>query len=421
MLIKTKAGALQYAIFVSVVIALLIVAFISVAYLQEKLRVKTSFFQETVNHTYQSFDYLAYTEIPYQQQTTLPPTENTSIIATAFKTHWGVFDLVNITTKKKKEVFTKTGLLGGRQLQRPALYLQDQHQPLVVVGDTRIEGTAYLPEQGVKRGSIAGHAYTNPQLIYGNMVRSQQKLPLFQQRAYLEKLGTNIHLENGQNIHVELQESAEISNTFSQPTKVINSSQDIDLEFITLRGNIIVQSGNKITIHPSAILTDILLLAPEIDIKDGVTGNFQAIATQKITVGKNCKLHYPTALVVTEKENQRNTSQGKESNQISIQQKSDIRGIVAFLSKNNTENYQAQILVEEHTTIIGEVYCNQNIELRGTVKGSVYTNAFIARQFGAVYKNHLYNGKIVANDIPTHYGGLSFKETQPTIVKWLNY
>jgi hypothetical protein len=69
--------------------------------------------------------------------------------------------------------------------------------------------------------------------------------------------------------------------------------------------------------------------------------------------------------------------------------------------------------------VIGEVYCNQNTELKGAVIGSVFTNNFIANQFGSVYQNHLYHGQISIDQLPEAYVGLLFNNSKQGIAKWL--
>ena len=419
---KIKAGALQYTIFISVVIALLIFAFISLSFVHQKQRIKTTYFQEVINTTNQSFEYLNHHKIPYKQQTPLPSFNPTKTSTTTYKTHWGIFDKITITTNKKKESFTKTALLAGSPLQRTALYIEDQNQPLVLVGNTHIEGTTYLPKQGVKRGTIAGHSYTGSQLIYGNIATSTNKLPQLQNSEYLRTFIKNPPI-NYKNNHTELQENTKQVYPFSKPTQLINSQNTIDLRFTTLIGNIIIHSDKKIVVHATATLKDVILIAPEIKIAEKTIGNFQALATQQITVGKNCKLSYPTALILLEKQTPQSELpiHNPENHQIYIDKNNQIKGVIAYITKNTTNNYTPQIIIEENTTITGEVYCNQNLEHKGIVKGSIYTKAFVANQFGSVYKNHLYNSKILGNDLPSQYAGLSFKETPQKIVKWLNY
>ncbi len=419
---KIRAGALQYTIFISVIIALLVFAFISLSFVQQKVRIKSTFFQEVVEATNQGFSYLAYHEIPYNQQTPLPLQLDTRVKTTANKTQWGLFDIVTVTSTKRKELFTKTAFVGSSNLERPALYLQDQNQPLVLVGNTRIEGTTYLPKQGVKRGAIAGHSYTGTQLIYGSIANSTVKPTQLQRLLSIKKFPLEI-VSKEENIFISLEENTRLVNSFLEPTKIIRSTNAITLQVVELIGNIVIHSDTKIKVHTSASLKDVILIAPQIEVLEKVSGNFQAFATKNIIVHKNTNLNYPTALILLEKNNQqqRVSYTNQENNQIHIQKNSTVKGIIAFITDNKIDNYKPQILLEEHTIVTGEVYCNQNTELKGTVKGSIYTKQFIANQFGSVYKNHIYNGKILGNDLSQHYSGLSFKKTHTTVAKWLYY
>ncbi|MCF6347006.1 MAG: hypothetical protein L3J20_01740 [Flavobacteriaceae bacterium] len=418
--IKLKAGALQYTIFISVVIALLVFAFIGLTYIQGKLRIKGLFFQEVVHAVNQSFDYLAVHKIPNNEQAVILASAENKIETTANKSHWGIFDITTITSTKGKETFTKTALLGGFQQQKTGLYLQNTNQPLVLVGNTRIEGNTYLPEQGVKRGTIAGHSYMGQQLIYGSISQSNDRLPKILNANYLKTIANEI-LSKESNVFIELEENTRLVNSFSEATKIISSNTSIDLRFVALTGNIVIHSTIKIKVYPSAKLKDVILIAPQIEILDKVSGNFQGLATKKITVGKKCELIYPTALVLIEKEKAIKQNNNEEINQIIIHKNTELKGIIAFITKDRTDNYKPQIVLEENTVITGEVYCNQNIELKGTVKGSIYTKGFIANQFGSVYKNHIYNGKILNSDLPQQYCGLSLKNTQQKVAKWLYY
>lgn len=62
---KIKAGALQYVIVVSVIIAILIFAFISLVYLYQKTNHKFNFSKEAIQNTQLGFDYLNHKDVPY--------------------------------------------------------------------------------------------------------------------------------------------------------------------------------------------------------------------------------------------------------------------------------------------------------------------------------------------------------------------
>ena len=420
--LKLKAGALQYTIFIAVVIALLVLAFISLTYTQQHFKGKTSNFLQTIHNTNAAVNYASNTQLAYNEIVKIKLLDNENDNTSIRKQHWGVFDLITATSTIKKETFTKNALLGGSLQKRPSLYLQDNNQPLVLVGDTRIEGNTLLPKQGVKRGTIAGNSYAGSQLIYGSTGLSKKNLPKLKNREYLKQLAQG-SIQFANTIPLELSENTTILNSFNDPTQLFYSNTSIDLRMIKLTGNMIVQSSSVIKIYPSAQLIDILLIAPKIEILDAVKGNFQGFATKEISVGKNCQLGYPTSLILYEKKTGsltiRNNNATEDWNHVQIASGTAIRGVVGFLSDNEINNYKPQISIDENSSITGEIYCNQNIELKGKITGSVFTKGFIANQFGSIYQNHIYNGKMVNTNFHEEYSGLNIENSTKNVTKWL--
>ena len=307
--IKLKAGALQYTLFVSAVIALLLFGFIGLTYTQQKLRLKNTVLKKVINENELTFQLVGHAN----KQLT-----NNEIETAVLKKQWGLFTIATITSKKGKEKITKTALLGSCLTDKPALYLQDENQPLVVVGNTRIEGKALLPEQGIKQGSIAGHSYINNQLIYGNVQRSSTQLPKVENFNVLKRFKDSIMAsENFE--WLDLDNSTEIINPFTEPTQFFYANEQIELQNIQLVGNIIIRSSTKVIIYESAILNDIIIIAPEIEIKKDATGNFQTFAEKKLIVNERVQLEYPTVLLVSEKKSFTNVQNqtAKEAKSIS--------------------------------------------------------------------------------------------------------
>ncbi len=417
--IKLKAGALQYTIFIAVVIALLIFAFISLTFVQQRLSAKNKHFQHLIEKVDQAFLETDLRELAYTIPTVLTSHSEERNELSGRKRPWGIFDVVHIKGTRGKEIVGKTALVANQQLKRPALYIQDENQPLVLVGETRIEGDVYLPEQGVKRGTIAGNSYTNTQLIYGAKAKSKNRLPSLLNLETLKKMKIEIFSDNSIDAKT-LEDDMVLVNSFSQPTIMLVSMPTLDIRGVRLTGNIIVYATKKLKVHASSLLTDVILMAPEIEIGENVKGNFQAIASKKIHIAKNCSLSYPSSLILLE-DPQTSRRLTDKTTQIVIENGSDMKGIIAFISSNAKESYDTHIRINENVSITGEVYCNQNIELKGRVHGSVYTRGFVANQFGSVYKNHIYNGKISSNALPNQYVGLQFENTRQKPAKWLYY
>ena len=356
-------------------------------------------------------------ELEYNKETHFKLDKSINSVITLYKTHWGIFDLFKVYSQIKNESFQKLALIGGYNNQKPVLYLEDKNRPLVLVGNAIIRGNAALPKSGVKTGNISGHAYHGEQLIYGKINQSRTQLPAFSNINYLKNIKEYVY-NNDSLKFINIYEDRKEIFSFNNSTNICRKNDAIELSYINLTGNLIIQSDTLIRITKTAILHDVILIAPKIEIDGFVLGNFQAIASQKITVGANSKLSYPSALILID-ENSLQTGNKKNTNQIAIHSNAEIKGVVCYLSDDLKNGHQAQIKIEENALITGEVYCDQNIEIKGEVSGSVYTKGFIANQNGSVYQNHIYNGKIIIDDLPVQYTGLSLKGFSKQVVKWM--
>ena len=194
------------------------------------------------------------------------------------------------------------------------------------------------------------------------------------------------------------------------------STSEIVLSDISVIGHIIIQSKTKISIDASAQLTDVILIAPKIEIKSNVKGAFQAFATENISVAAHVTLGYPSALVL-----HRDYVKDESSNEkmIYVAGHSVIKGNVLILGKTLTNNYETQAKIMSNAVIKGTVYCEHNLELRGTVYGTVYTNNFIIKEAGSIYQNHLYNAKISSDDLESEFVSLPMEQSKQGIAKWL--
>lgn len=419
---KLKAGALQLTIFIVVIIALLLSAFLIFIHTHKQFETQTDLVLETIENANRGVHYALENDIRLNDTVALELQEEAYKNLTVHRELWGVFEKVVTTSTIKHKIFQKAALVGALQpeQERIALYLENNNKPLIVVGRTKIQGTAFLPEQGVRPGNISGEGYYGTRLVYGlkkmsadlpeiapevlDKIKSIQQKPLITDRRQVLQLGKRRIYHN----------------SFFEPVEVIYQASELTLANIALSGHIFVQSDTKITVMANTKLSGVILAAPQIEIKNNVKGYFQAFATEKIIMGENCKLHYPSALVLNEKKiNQQQDSLGNKKNSLKIKENTIIEGIVAYLGEYDPSNYQPQVIIEENSLIRGEVYCMENLELNGTIFGSVFTANFIVPRFGTIYQNHLYNSRIITKNLPQKYVGLLFENSEKGIAKWL--
>ncbi len=424
--LKLKAGALQLTLFIVVVIALLLASFLILVHTHKRFNIQTDFVIETIDNANRGINYSLNNSIKLNDTTSINLNDEDYKTLKIHRDFWGLFEKVTSTSSIKNKTIQKAALIGATQqkINQTVLYVEDNNKPLVLVGDTRIEGLAYLPKRGIKTGNISGHSYYGSQLIYGQS-KTANKLPtlLTETNQHIKTVYNQFTTLKNDQQRIELQSGEAYSNSFLKPLKYVLNSGTITLRNIQLIGHIVVQSKTKIIIEPSAKLKDVILIAPEIEINNNVIATFQSFATKTIKVGKNCSLNYPSALVLKEKttvSTESSTPTSQETNNIIIDENSTIKGVVVYQGQSKTNNYKPQIVLENNASVLGEVYCTQNLELKGSVFGSVFTSNFIANQFGSVYQNHLYNATINVNELPKEYVGLTFNSTKGKgVLKWL--
>jgi hypothetical protein len=421
---KLKAGALQLTLFIVVVIALLLASFLILVHTHQRFQIQTNFVLETVENADKGITYALQHSMQLNDTLKLDILDEDYKTLNIHKDYWGIFEKVSSQSQIKNRTFQKIALIGASQptLNRIALYVEDNNKPLVLVGNTIVKGLAFLPQRGVKSGNISGNSYYGSQLIYGN-TKTSTALPklVSETLQQLGRISENATIE--EHGFIDLNQSEVFENSFLQPYQLVYSPITIVLSHKTLTGHIIIQSQTEIVVENTSNLKDVILIAPKITVQDGVKGAFQAFATESIDIGSNCYLGYPSALVVTidglQPEKQPTIETLELTSPIHIQSDTVVKGAIVFTTNHTATTYEPHVVIDENATVYGEVYCNANLELKGVVYGSVFTSNFIAKQFGSVYQNHLYNATIIVDSLQQEYVGLTFKDSKKDIIKWL--
>ncbi|WP_415061082.1 hypothetical protein [Flavobacterium sp.] len=424
--LKLKSGALQLTVFIIAVIAILLAAVLTLTYVHRFFIEQSKASIKIIKNSNDGFHYL-FNQDDHRNDTILfskIEQELTYEIRT-HQSNWGIFEKGWVETSYRTKKFKKIGLIGScfKDQNTPALYLKETFKPLVLVGNTEIRGLSFLPEQGVKSGNIAGESYYGTQLIYGPTQKSGVKLPEIKKsvKVFVSKfisgefqLANQNYIENG---------NTKKTNSFFNPTKYIKSSQRITLENCSLTGNIIVKSDTLVTIKKSAMVRDIIVMAPYIEIEEGFNGNLQVFSTKSIRIQKKCILNYPSALILVnqEKEVANYTS---PNNQIFIDSGTIVSGTVCYFSTSVENNFGTQVVLQPQSQVKGELYCEGNIEVMGWINGTLYAHQFVSNKAGSVFMNHLFNAKITSDEIQPEFAGILFQNKQQiskkkSIIKWL--
>ncbi len=417
---KVFSGALQFTIFIGVIIALLLAGLVMLQNTHNFFIQQSKATIENIQLANSGMNFLLNQKETISDTITLEQISNESQKVQVQLSQWGIYEMATVKTIHREKIFYKSALLGTKMLTkvRPTLYLQDKFKPLIIVGNTVLKGTVFIPDKNISAGYIAGENFSGRELVQGTVKNSDAELPRLKKgyKLKLEQFMNNVNFkpENfiGEN------EVLKATNSFLRPTKVLYNKGIIELSNNQLTGNFFIKSEVLIRVKKTAILKDIILIAPIIEIDDGVCGNFQAFATKKIIIGENCKLNYPSALVLMQEENNINFA-SQNDYQISIDKNTEIKGTVCVFKPVDESDFNTQLLLNETAIIKGEVYCQGNFDLKGKVIGSVFTSQFIVKKAGSVFINHIYNGQIVDDNFPESFCGILLEDSVKGIVKWI--
>ncbi len=419
--IKVKGQALQLALMVTVIVAILLGTFIMLTHTHSFFRIKSN---EVIGLSNKTINTLL-TEI----RNDVTVLNDTVIIKQGMLkqkkvvSYYGAWQKIAITSNLRKKKIANVALMGSKkESKHPNLYIAGNKQPLVVVGRTRLEGNTYIAKGGIRAGNIGGDYYQGAQLYYGQQYKSKEKLPGLKKDwiVYLKKKLAPLESNDG-NITVL---TKEIQASFLKPETILYSPETIVLGEEKLTGNIIIKSERKIIVYPTAKLQDVTLVAPEIELKKGVNGNMHLIASKEIRIGKATRLKYPSSVIMYEKGSKKKQPleqlQSKEIIPVIIEEEAIIEGAIVYVEGegNQKERLKTHIRIAEKVEIIGELYCEGTTDFRGTIYGSLYTKQFITKEKGSIYINHLYNGKILKNPIET-YSELPFTTSDNTLARWM--
>ncbi|MCX2680346.1 hypothetical protein OOZ15_10375 [Galbibacter sp. EGI 63066] len=417
---KIKGGALQFVLFIGVVIAILLLTFISLAHSHRFFQTKGGLVIENINAVNDGINHSLRNNSVFNDTVVMNIYPENPKEISVYRSYWGMFEKVSVTSEAYGNKYAKTALIGGwfDKKDCPSLFLRENNRPLVVVGAAVIKGKLQLPERGIKAGSMGGKSFTGVISGPGNISKSSSRLPKLTQ-SLEQNMNQLIKGNFGEGVQMaEVTYPLRIKHSFEEETRVVYSDGAIELSNSSVIGNVIVYSGYKIVVDRSSNIKDAILIAPEIEIKNNSTGHFQALASDKITVGRSCKLNYPTALVIT---NDRRIENKEDESGVFIADNTIVKGGIAYLLDHSDDMrpYSPQIRISENALVFGEVYCTENLELLGEVRGSVYTSSFMVQKFGSIYQNHIYGGKLDIRNLHERYVGLLLDKKDKKVMKWL--
>ncbi len=397
-----RGSALYMVIVIALVIGIICSTVIAAAYFYKIDYLKKSRYSDLSDNLSSGINLLlSTTDTAYQNGRAFSLFGNTDDSVYVKKNIWGVYAVAAAEAFSQRDTLFKTFTIAATvdSAKWCCLYLADNDRPFALTGKTTIQGNAFIPKAGVQSAYINGIAYQgDKRLISGTKKNSAKTLPSLD-TGRLRLLTKYFSNEPADDSLLQNKDSLNIS--FLKETKIINfKKKPATLSRKYLSGNIIICSDTTITIDSNNVLTNILIYAKTILIKDGFHGTGQFFATDSINAGRNVVLNYPSCLGVVRMSDQKPTSQEK----LTISGNAKINGLV-FTYEKKDNPLKPMLMVGKKVTICGQIYSQGTMQLTDSLKiqGCIFTSTFIYRNAFTLFENYVINTTIDSKALSPYF------------------
>jgi len=400
---KLKGFALFYAIVIALIVMIICTFFILLSLFQNTQYSDIEINNRLVTNANSGFNILLAdtTSTFYSSKVIDLYGDNQDSVYLEKKT-WGLYEVGISRSFHKKKKFTKAGLIGQKSqlINQTALYLSDKNKPLALSGNTQIIGDCFLPKAGVKRAYIEGKSFKGDKLIHGTVKDSKSSLPQLDSSIIDHNL--DLLTKNIDQLNIDYQNWVtipdSISNSFNNEQVIYFSEVAIPIVQNKIYGNIIVISYEKVFIGNETQLEDILVYAPTIEVEQGFRGVLQLFATDSIKISKKCTLNYPSTVCLIDDVETLNKPFGI------IETDCKIMGSIVITESGSSLN-KSSFMIKPNTIVLGQVYVNGNLFLKGNITGNVSCKQFVLQTATSIYENHLVDVTIDIKRLPNYFLG----------------
>ncbi|MFT5819678.1 MAG: hypothetical protein ACI8ZM_000903 [Crocinitomix sp.] len=401
---KIQASAIYYALFLSVIFALILGGFILLSGFNRNFATQMDIEEILIDNSHSGIAYaqVYFKEIKNNEPTTIRLYDAGIDSVELVKKNWGAFTILQATAVHRNRAQSKIALFGAAlSSDQTNLYLVDNGRPISLCGDARIEGQCFLPKAGLKRAYITGKNYTGGKLVYGTVKPANKQLPALQSNLLEELIQVNGELIAWN----EDKDSIVVS--FGVNGSHLLSDHYIALQNTVIKGQVIVEAKDSIFVGRNAIIENAVLKSKVIYIEAGFSGTAQFFASERIILEEDVTLKYPSVLCLIEEE-----FPTEKSTEIYIGERSQVIGTVLLFSKSPNFRKPLLLTIESEGEIDGLAYCAGKTQLKGLINGSLFAEKLFLKTGSSSYENHLLDGKIL-DQLPTDFVTANlFKETE---------
>lgn len=392
-----KAHSLLYAIYICLLISIICSGLIYFSNLYNQLNLHYNLREEMYIHNQSIINYALGNKLTHAD---LEDKEIEGIQGTYKIKNHGLLNLLEAISFIKKDTVRTIHFVGEATKSSTALHLANFSKGISYSGKVDVVGDIFMPTNTIETSYVLNEVSRFSHK--GKKSISEIQLPKI--NSAFEKIYQGINSEKSSLNGIEKHKDSIYFNSFKNPTKEINVSSILSNSIF--KGNFILRNEKSIRIKKDMILEDVIIMAPEVIIEKGFSGNIQVFSIKKIEVEENVALNYPSVICLY--------NNSFEQASIKINKNCKIQGAVVLFG-NPMEKISANTIeIDEKGSLLGDIYCSGQLDLKSNVYGSVYTNRFSLKTPSATYDNIISNIEIDFTKKPDYFISIPLFEAKKT-------
>lgn len=409
---KIEASAIYYALFLSVIFALILGGLILFSGFNQNFAMQMDVEEILIDNSKSGIAYgqANFRELEVNQPVNIRLFGQGVDSVEITRKQWGAYTVISSKAVHRNRAHLKIALMGDlSQKKLPNLYLSDFGKPLSLCGTARIEGNCFISESGLKRAYIEGKNYQGSKMVYGTVSPSTRDLPEIKE-SFVEELmsykGAFKEWENEDSINVSFAEEG------------VHYVDDgyLTIDEVNITGQVFLEARDSVFVSKNAVIENAIIKSPVVHIESGFSGTVQVFASEKIVLEENVQLKYPSVLGLIEHD------YPKEKNaEVKIGSFSQVIGTVFLISEQPNFRKLPLLTINPEAELDGLVYCQGKTQLKGIIKGHLYSEKMYLKTAASSYENHLLDGQIL-DELPEGFITANLFEDSKLLTRmsWLN-
>lgn len=292
---------------------------------------------------------------------------------------WGMYECVK--THNFDKSLHAAHFIGKSQdtYHSPAIWVCDRNHAISFSGETEISGDLYLPKNGLSYINLNFDSFRGGIVPSTSLYTSNKDFPLVDS-TYLQIMRALIdppaHMLNEIPFHYH--------SFLNDP--LYASVMDVEEDFYA-KGRVIFY-GDKVRIHSSSKISDIILIARCVTIESGFSGSLQIMASDTVEINEGVSLHHPSGVYIYG---------DRDKAYLHISSGSHLKGYA--IVEGNAEGGNGFVVdihyrQDKGSQLTGLLFVDGIAHLEGTVLGAAYVKECFYLSGENMYSGLIYNGII---------------------------